>query len=201
MNHTTREFFLAAARHNARAALLASPPSSPSPGARRGRKRTPYILIVEDDADIADLVKQELADCGYRVRTAHHGGEALDILKEEFMRPQHAGDPPCLPQLIMVDVHMPVMNGIEFLRTLARSYPQFDSVPILAMSDSQSVTEFTRWAVQVEGLNEDQVGALAKPFSNLAVLVEKVAERAGLPPSDPDKNDEGDDDPTPPGGS
>src|SRR4029079_14945794 len=61
------------------------PPTSPTkryPAAKR------YVLVVEDDPDIRDVVMQSLFDCGYIVKTASNGDEALNLLDREYLDPQ-----------------------------------------------------------------------------------------------------------------
>lgn len=66
--------------------------------------RSSAVLVVEDDPDIRGLLAQVLQLEGYQVSTAAHGLEALAVM---------AGAPPCL---ILLDLMMPVMDGLEFLR-------------------------------------------------------------------------------------
>ena len=62
------------------------------------------ILIVEDDVDLNSAYKMILESAGYSVRTAHNGREALEDLTK-------TGD----PEVMFLDLRMPVMDGIEFL--------------------------------------------------------------------------------------
>lgn len=64
----------------------------------------PNILVVEDDASLNDAYKTILSAAGYDTRTAFNGEEALELVK--------AGD----PDIIFLDLRMPVMDGIGFLR-------------------------------------------------------------------------------------
>jgi CheY-like chemotaxis protein len=65
-----------------------------------------YILVVDDDDAIRESVVEALEDASYPVKAAHHGREALDILR--------AGDGrPCL---VLLDLMMPVMDGWAFAR-------------------------------------------------------------------------------------
>jgi len=150
-------------------------PTSPvkSPVPRR------YVLIVEDDPDIRDTVKQCLCDLDYIVKTAVHGEEALKILDREFLEPQSRGEAPSMPSLILLDIMLPVMSGMEFYAVLRRSRPQFAAVPVIIMSADTSITHFQDWAVSTEGLDVPR-DDLPKPFA-LDELVEKVAKAAGLP--------------------
>jgi CheY-like chemotaxis protein len=62
------------------------------------------VLVVEDDRDIREAVVEVLEDEGYTVSSAGHGQEALDWLSGEEPR----------PDLILLDLMMPVMNGFQF---------------------------------------------------------------------------------------
>jgi CheY-like chemotaxis protein len=65
-----------------------------------------HILIVDDEKHICELYKSELEDDGYKVSVANSGKEALDFV--ETTR----------PDLILVDIQMPGMDGIELLEKL-----------------------------------------------------------------------------------
>lgn len=60
----------------------------------------PVVLVVEDDPGIRDLISLVLAEAGYEVRLAEHGEDGLDHLRREP-----------LPDLIMTDLLMPVLDG------------------------------------------------------------------------------------------
>ena len=83
------------------------------------------LLVVEDDADIRETLAEALEGEGYLVFTARHGREALDRL-EFGLR----------PALILLDLMMPVMNGLEFLSEL-RTRPGFSRTPVVVVSANQ----------------------------------------------------------------
>ena len=64
----------------------------------------PNILVVEDDASLNDAYKTILSTAGYDTRTALNGEEALKLVKEKE------------PDIIFLDLRMPVLDGIGFLR-------------------------------------------------------------------------------------
>ncbi len=70
----------------------------------------PRVLVVDDDADLREVVSEALADAGYEVANAEDGRAALDLLKKS----------PHLPAVVLLDVMMPVMNGIELARAMRR---------------------------------------------------------------------------------
>jgi two-component system response regulator (stage 0 sporulation protein F) len=62
------------------------------------------VLVIEDDKEIRDLVEERLLDGGYRVSTAIHGAEALERVQQQP------------PDLILLDMDVPVMDGRAFVR-------------------------------------------------------------------------------------
>jgi CheY-like chemotaxis protein len=82
----------------------------------------PRILVVEDDADIREAIVDVLEARGYRVVTAANGQEGLARLRE--------GEN---PDLILLDLMMPVMDGTEFLASL-RGSDVLTTVPIVLLS-------------------------------------------------------------------
>ncbi|HWC09332.1 MAG: two-component system, OmpR family, response regulator MprA [Solirubrobacterales bacterium] len=106
------------------------------------------VLIVEDDTDIADVLRRSLRNEGYEVRTSGDGAEALDIA---------AG---FMPDLVVLDLGLPGMDGIEVCRRLRSD----GDVPILMLT-ARSETED-----RVEGLDSGADDYLAKPFERQELL-------------------------------
>lgn len=71
--------------------------------------KTQKIAIIEDELSICEMYRMKLASAGYDVKTAHDGQEGLDLL-EVFK-----------PQLILLDLKMPVMSGDEMLAKLRQT--------------------------------------------------------------------------------
>lgn len=67
-------------------------------------EKQPNILVVEDDPSLNDAYKTILSTAGYKTRTAFNGEEALKLVKEDD------------PDIIFLDLRMPVLDGIGFLR-------------------------------------------------------------------------------------
>lgn len=84
--------------------------------------RCETILVVEDDRGIRLNLQELLEEEGYRVTTAENGREALSRLRSEVV-----------PDLILLDLRMPVMDGWEF-RTEQKNDPALASIPVLAVS-------------------------------------------------------------------
>jgi len=113
-----------------------------------------HVLVVEDDPDIADAILDILQDAGRPAEYARDGAEALQKL-EELERP-------CL---ILLDLMMPRMDGLEFLRRL-RERTDSDDFPVLVISAHGTLTP-----ADYPGL----LGVLQKPF-DAKQLLEAVQE-------------------------
>jgi CheY-like chemotaxis protein len=91
------------------------------------------IMIVEDEADLRDTLKDVLELYGYRVITAANGAEALQQLES-----RRNGGRPCL---ILLDLMMPVMNGWELLDRLRDgSRPELAAIPVVVVSAAADLT-------------------------------------------------------------
>lgn len=67
------------------------------------------VLVVDDDEDIRDVLRELLAEEGFYVRTAQDGREALEVLQEES------------GWIVLLDMRMPVLDGVAVLRELERN--------------------------------------------------------------------------------
>ena len=112
------------------------------------------VLVVDDDPEIVDAVGEALQDDGYLVETATDGATALKRVLE------------APPDLIVLDVRMPNLNGWEFCEIVRRQSHTRD-VPVLFLTACSEVRDQIT-AMQVGGSDH-----LAKPF-RLDVLREKV---------------------------
>ena len=82
------------------------------------------ILVVEDDRDIRESLRDLLEMEGFEVSIASEGIEAFEELRKSL---------PHLPDLIILDLMMPGMDGYQF-RELQEADPQFSKIPILLMT-------------------------------------------------------------------
>ncbi len=103
-------------------------------------------LVVEDEEDIRNLLVEQLLDKGCQVRKADNGDVALQRVNEE------------IPDIIFVDIVMPVMDGILFISEL-RKKPETSKVPVVLVS-----------AIDLPGLKQraNMLGVhhlLAKPWN------------------------------------
>ena len=99
------------------------------------------ILVVEDDTDIRAFLTDCLTMLGYSVRTAVNGRDALDILVE------------WRPDLVMLDMMMPVCSGWDFLK-IREADPILRRIPVLVMTASMNLRDVPSTATAV----------IAKPF-------------------------------------
>jgi CheY-like chemotaxis protein len=86
------------------------------------------VLVVDDDADIREIEQLLLEENGYRVQTAADGAKALKAL-----------DPADPPDVILLDLMMPIMNGEQFLKAIEGS--PWARVPVILVSGHRSVQE------------------------------------------------------------
>jgi CheY-like chemotaxis protein len=87
--------------------------------------RTPLVLLVEDDRDTREMYSEFLSHSGLRVAEAPSGRRALESANEQC------------PDVVVTDLAMPGMDGLELSRRL-RSSPSTCDVPIIAVSGNAS---------------------------------------------------------------
>ncbi|WP_127532328.1 response regulator transcription factor [Paenibacillus kobensis] len=102
------------------------------------------ILIVDDEPSISMLIEFNLKLAGYEVRCVHDGEAVFELLK------------PFRPDLIVLDLMLPKMDGIQVCRELRR---QNNAVPIIMLTALQDVTD------KIAGLDNGADDYMTKPFS------------------------------------
>ena len=100
------------------------------------------ILVVDDDAEVRDILNKVLTQAGYEVRLATNGREALEQVRSHP------------PQLIILDLSMPEMNGFEVMSAL-RVNPEWAKIPVVV------VTAMAGHSAAHLGVR----GTLTKPFN------------------------------------
>jgi CheY-like chemotaxis protein len=80
-----------------------------------------HLLVVDDHSDIRLIYSRILRDAGYEVHAARDGAEAMEDVEKHP------------PALILLDVFMPIMNGVEFLEQLRQRSAHSD-IPVVLMS-------------------------------------------------------------------
>ncbi len=115
------------------------------------------ILVVEDNSDMVDMLQMTLEHWGYDSIVAKNGREAVDMAASQ------------LPDLVLLDIMMPNMDGLEAAR-LIRQNPKTHSIPILAVT--AKVFPKDREECLQSGCND----YISKPFTleELASRIEKL---------------------------
>lgn len=120
--------------------------------------KTKEILIVDDDPDVIDIITLSLSDNeGLKLVGAHNGIEALEKLKI------------FIPDLIIVDISMPKMNGFELIKHLKKE-PDLSAIPIIVLTG----THISKQDKQ-HGLSLGATKYLTKPFT-IDNLVKEIEE-------------------------
>jgi CheY-like chemotaxis protein len=121
-------------------------PKGKTPALPAGKfsRKSPVILVVDDEPDIRDVVKEGLTSQGYAVETASTGEEAQDIARRIG------------PDLILMDVFLKDQNGLDVSRKIRAHLPQF--VPVLLVTGQDDLREKVGGSIDVA----DDI--LSKPF-------------------------------------
>ena len=117
----------------------------------------PSVLAVDDSASMRDLVRFVLERAGYSVVQANDGVEALEVARQTTV------------DLVLTDVNMPRMDGIELIRNL-RTLPAYRFVPMLVLTTESGTDK------KMEGKAAGATGWIVKPFDppKLLATVAKV---------------------------
>lgn len=113
------------------------------------------VLIVDDETDISLILKLQLEDSGYQTVRARDGIEALECLNRQSF------------DLMLLDIKMPRMNGIQVLEHARRDYPDVSVVMMTAHGSE---------AIAVDAMKKGALDYIAKPFSTDEAV--KKVERA-----------------------
>lgn len=118
------------------------------------------ILVVEDELPLLKALTETLTRAGFTVLEAHDGAEGLEVALREH------------PHLVLLDLVMPVMDGMTMLRTL-RKDPWGKDVPVIILTNLSDAAEAS------EALQHRAFDFLVKSDWKLADVVRKVRERLG----------------------
>ncbi|TAL12751.1 MAG: response regulator [Nitrospirae bacterium] len=119
------------------------------------------ILLADDDENFCNLLKVVLSHRGHAVLTAYNGREALRLFR------QHR------PQITLLDLRMPEMDGLEVLRRIRTTDPRAVVMILTAMGTDKQEQEARQQGV-TDFLNKHL------PFASLAALVDSVGTESGL---------------------
>ena len=119
------------------------------------------ILVVDDDENLRWVVKTQLEEFGYMVSEAGDGEQALTIIAKEP------------PALVLTDLKMPGLSGLELLAKIRSEYPEIPAVIITAFGTIQSA---------VEAMRNGAYDYLTKPidYEELGIVVNRVLEHFRL---------------------
>jgi len=113
------------------------------------------ILVIDDDKDILNIIKVHIEQYGFKVFTVTNGKLALDFIKTNG-----------LPDLIICDILMPVMDGWDFLNNFRKEYVN-NNIPIILLSSSKDID------IILKGYDCGILRYLTKPF-NLKKLLNYI---------------------------
>jgi CheY-like chemotaxis protein len=119
---------------------------------RAGSPSNHVVMIVDDDAPTAELAAHVLRKAGYQTVVALNPHEAARLMSRVGA-----------PEMLLLDVEMPGMNGLEFLRRIRRHKRLFDTPVVLFTAHSAQVDI-------VRGLQAGADGYIAKPISASALV-------------------------------
>ena len=125
-------------------------------------------MLVEDDRPVREMMARTLAKSGWKVSQAGNGREALELLAREQ------------PDLILLDLMMPVMDGFEFLRRM-RAYPEWQGIPVIVLSAKDLTEEDRR---ELSDRVEQVVKKAAGSNEQVVKLIHRVLDRA---PAEPER--------------
>ncbi|PLS77117.1 MAG: DNA-binding response regulator [Chloroflexi bacterium] len=127
--------------------------------------RDRLVLVVDDEPRIVNFVRMNLELEGCRVIAAHNGREALERVRDN------------LPDIVLLDIMMPGMDGFEVLRRLR----QFSTVPVIVLTAKDEADD------RVRGLELGADDYIGKPFEHreLVSRIRAVLRRHATPPPVP----------------
>jgi two-component system response regulator MprA len=127
-----------------------TPPAPPAPPVQPGvlphvAQIASYVLLIDDDADVQIIVREALAEDGYRVRGAGDGAAALALIDREGT-----------PAVILVDLHIPGVDGAAFIRAYHDQPGPHAPVVVLSAAEPDEVAR--------AAADAPLAGHLSKPF-------------------------------------
>ena len=96
----------------------------------------PKLLIVDDEVDVREFAKSFFRKRGIEVHTASGGGDALKLIEE------------IKPDLVLLDVRMEEMTGVEVLRKLRENKNDIKVIMVTGVEDEEIINEANSWGVR-----------------------------------------------------
>jgi signal transduction histidine kinase len=127
----------------------------------------PHILLVDDEEDIRDVLAISLSDIGHEVLLAENGDEALRIFKEKN------------PPIVLTDIKMPGMDGIELLRKIKRENPETEVIMITGHGDIDLAIKSLKFEATdfiTKPINDDVMMIALKRAQDRIVIRQKLRE-------------------------
>lgn len=115
------------------------------------------IIVAEDSSVIQNLTRKILSQLNYEITSVKNGQQVLDLMSKDIY------------DLILLDIHMPVMDGMECAKTIRSMDNNQKSIPIIAITGNAN--NYTEQDFEAVGIN----AFIPKPL-NYDSLVEKVKE-------------------------
>ncbi len=141
----------------------ASPRAARSAGMFSGQSMLGGVLAIDDEPDVRTVIRLTLEKAGYYVVVAKDGEQAIRALNE--------GEHPMVIDVIITDIRMPRINGLEAIACFQRDYP---SVPLIVL------TGFPDLAMAVQLMNRGVTDYLVKPVEHdklMRAVAEALAKR------------------------
>ncbi|MEE4356780.1 MAG: response regulator [Desulfococcaceae bacterium] len=119
------------------------------------------ILLADDEEGIRKILGISLEDMGYEVRTAGNGAEGFEIFKEYS------------PSIVLTDIKMPVMGGIELLQEIKKYHPDTEVIMITGHGDLD---------LAIQSLKHDATDFVTKPINDevLEIALKRAEERISM---------------------
>lgn len=90
------------------------------------------LLVVDDEVDICDFVKNFFKERNFDVKIAHNGRTAIEVVRNED------------PEIVLLDLKMPIMGGIDALKEISTMKKKCRVVVVTAMEDMDTIDEAKR---------------------------------------------------------
>jgi len=121
------------------------------------------VLIIDDEPEICKMITEFLFDAGYAASFALNGPDGLAMIKKD------------IPSLVLLDVGMPGMDGIEVMRLIHEQYPALPVVVLTGHRDTETVKKLAELGV---------CEYLTKPIHPDTLLNQFVKDMIGKPSAD-----------------
>lgn len=92
-----------------------------------------HLLVVDDEIEICDFLKSFFEERDYEVSTANSGQEAIETVGKIH------------PQIVLLDVHMPGMDGMNVLKQIKQTYPATKVIMVTAIETRDKIEEAMRY--------------------------------------------------------